>query len=1343
GSSVLGSNNYNSGAERTWTQSSVDFGGKAITCNPSGTPSGSAACDYIQAQASNGVIYNTTALPGRLVSVQFTGASSVASSCYGGTSRLVNTTSGNYTVGGTQIGTAQTNTTYTWTTATTDNYTFFCIKRGTSAQYFSSIVITYETGTNYWWNGSNGTNNTTGNNWDNNSSKNWSQPTATTFTSGNGVVWPTTGSLNANFNNANATTVNIPAALTQAPANTLISTAGYSFVPSATQTFSSPVKLDQSLTVAPSSGTTFTMSGIVSSTGGLTQNGLGTTVLSAANTYTGTTTISQGTLSASSIVVSGSASNLGNASSAVVLGGASTSGTLSYTGSAATYTRGFTVNAGGGGITNTTANLLTIGTGGIANGGTLTLSNTGSGGTTISSVISSTGGIVVNNSGSGITILSGSNSYAGTTNINGGTLQLGANSTLPSGTAVTLANTSGVVLDVNAKTQTIASLAGGGGTGGNVTLGAGTLTVNGSTSTTYSGVISGTGGALVKNGTSTLTLAGANSYTGATTISAGTLKLGTAGSGANSPLGTTGAGTTVSATGAALDLNGYTLATAEGLTLNGTGISSGGALVNSSGTAVSYSGNIGLGSASSIGTTGDITLSGVVSGGFALTKVGAGKLILSGANTYSGGTTITAGTVQLNPSATLSSGACTFNGTGATLSTSGITAGRAVTFSSLTVSENATINLDNTNGHTLTFTTGSIAGGKMLTITGWQGTYGVSNTGSTAKIYVGSTATSLDCNNLGRIQFFDGTTNYAAALKSDGELVPVKTPTVNSSGISPSSATAGDAGFTITVDGTNFINGISTVTWGGSARTTTFVSATQLTASILTADLVTATTVQVGVTNGCVTSPTTETFTINAPSNSITTTTGPFGPFCNGVSNNVTLTFSKTGTFTGQYNIQISDASGNFPSDATSQLLTYVSNTATTVTATIPSGFTTGTGYKIRVVNNTPTYFSSGDNGSNIAINTTPTTPSCSTPSAACQGNAVTITGAGSTGATTYTYWTAAAPGGTQITTGGGYTVSGGNLTTPSSLAGGTYDFYVQGENAALCSSLSRQKVTVTINSLPADPTGSITVSSNPSCGPATLNYSTGYYWETSTSDFTTSGRATATDYTLNSTGTMYVRAYDGTCWSANTINTGTVTINSAISIGTSPTDQSVTTGATAAFSVSGVTGTINGYQWQVSTDGGSTWNNVSTGTGGTSASYTTAATVIGMNGYKYQCIVYGTSPCADVTSNVATLTVTVAPSGLGNYPFTGTTCTNYAPTGVATNLTLSNISPTGITCNTNVASNIFGGSSSWGTAFSSGKYLEFTATPDANFLLTATSVVFDAWRSSAGAQNYTLRSSL
>ncbi len=71
-------------------------------------------------------------------------------------------------------------------------------------------------------------------------------------------------------------------------------------------------------------------------------------------------------------------------------------------------------------------------------------------------------------------------------------------------------------------------------------------------------------------------------------------------------------------------------------------------------------------------------------------------------------------------------------------------------------------------------------------------------------------------------------------------------PTITS--ISPTSAIAGAAAFTLTVNGTNFVSG-STVSFNGNARTTTFVSATQLTAAILASDIAIAGNFNVTVTN--------------------------------------------------------------------------------------------------------------------------------------------------------------------------------------------------------------------------------------------------------------------------------------------------------------------------------------------------------------------------------------------------------------------------------------------------------------------------------------------------------------
>jgi fibronectin-binding autotransporter adhesin len=205
------------------------------------------------------------------------------------------------------------------------------------------------------------------------------------------------------------------------------------------------------------------------------------------------------------------------------------------------------------------------------------------------------------------------------------------------------------------------------------------------------------GGTLIVNGvissTNTLTLnlagagtvqfSGANTYAGATTVSAGVLNIRN-----NTALGTTANGTSVTS-GAALELQGTIAVGAEALALNGTGISSGGALRNISGNN-SYAGLITLGSATRInsdsgtltldvasgnaitgtqnltfGGAGNVTVNDAIATGTGtVTKDGAGTLTFAGANTYTGATTISAGTLQIGnggTSGSLGSGAVTDN----------------------------------------------------------------------------------------------------------------------------------------------------------------------------------------------------------------------------------------------------------------------------------------------------------------------------------------------------------------------------------------------------------------------------------------------------------------------------------------------------------------------------------------------------------------------------------------------------------------------------------------------------------------------------------------------------------
>ncbi len=233
--------------------------------------------------------------------------------------------------------------------------------------------------------------------------------------------------------------------------------------------------------------------------------------------------------------------------------------------------------------------------------------------------------------GSGKTLtLSGANTYTGGTTITAGTIKLGTGGSIGDGGLDT--GTAGH-FDLGGQNQTVTTLAGTGGTVTNSTADDSALTVTKTSS--YGGVIEdGSGGGTVAltmdgtDGTQVLTLTGANTYTGGTTITAGTIKLGTGGSIGDGGLDTGTAGT--------FDLNSHdqTVTTLSG--------STGSSITNSaSGTGTG-----------TLTVTDDSSYGGLIENGdtakVALDMDGSGQtLTLSGTNTYTGGTTITAGTIKL------------------------------------------------------------------------------------------------------------------------------------------------------------------------------------------------------------------------------------------------------------------------------------------------------------------------------------------------------------------------------------------------------------------------------------------------------------------------------------------------------------------------------------------------------------------------------------------------------------------------------------------------------------------------------------------------------------------------
>jgi fibronectin-binding autotransporter adhesin len=187
------------------------------------------------------------------------------------------------------------------------------------------------------------------------------------------------------------------------------------------------------------------------------------------------------------------------------------------------------------------------------------------------------------------------------------------------------------------------------------------LTLPGAGDTTLSGTVLGTGG-LSKSGNGTVTLSNTNTYTGATTISAGTLSL--TGSLAGTAIATNSTGIlNQSAAGVISGASSFTQGSSGTSILSGANTYTGTTTI-SAGT-LSLTGSL-AGTAIATSSTGILNQSaaGVISGTSSFTQGSSGTSILSGANTYTGATTISAGTLALSGgnNRLLSTGTVAFTG---------------------------------------------------------------------------------------------------------------------------------------------------------------------------------------------------------------------------------------------------------------------------------------------------------------------------------------------------------------------------------------------------------------------------------------------------------------------------------------------------------------------------------------------------------------------------------------------------------------------------------------------------------------------------------------------------------
>ena len=316
-------------------------------------------------------------------------------------------------------------------------------------------------------------------------------------------------------------------------------------------------------------------------------------------------------------------------------------------------------------------------------------------------------------------------------------------------------------------------------------------------------------------------------------------------------------------TGGALDLTNQTLASWQGITLAGSGVSNSGALFNSSSSASSCSIPLTLSAAATIVSsgTGGLTLTGNVNnGGYALTidgvnptsittgvisgsgglnKNGSGKLTLTGTNTFTGATNINAGVVNIQNATALgtTAGAVTVASGAALELQGGITVGaKALTLNNAGVSSAGALrNISgaNTWGGAITLSTNAArinSDAGTLTLSGAisNGTINLTIGGAgnvVANGIIGNGAGNLTKDGTGTLTLGATNTYTGTTTLTAGNLTLGAAQTALTNDIILTSGTLNAAGYAITTSG-NWTNNGATFTHGNNTVSLTGASKT-------------------------------------------------------------------------------------------------------------------------------------------------------------------------------------------------------------------------------------------------------------------------------------------------------------------------------------------------------------------------------------------------------------------------------------------------------------------------------------------------------------------------------------
>jgi len=429
----------------------------------------------------------------------------------------------------------------------------------------------------------------------------------------------------------------------------------------------------------------------------------------------------------SDIVVAASTGNLG------VIASSTSMNSFTVTTSGATLT---------GGVTSGMANLAITGDFTVNSGAGYTVRNTSS---NANQLTLSTRNLIVNGALNAGIFSSSSDlplaklTVTGSTSVGGG-MSIGVDTTditlgdlAVSGSLILNTRTSGTPPN-STKSIALTSLAGSGTiSNSNINLASGTrlstlaITTAPSANASFSGVLTDGSDSSTSNlsvsmaGSGTQALSGLNTYTGSTSISGGVLAVSTlASGGSSSGIGSSGnAAANLALNGGTLSYTGaggatdrlFTLGVSGGtIAANGTGAI---AFTNTGGLAYAGSGarTLTLGGASASSNSFASVLANGSGGVSSLAKTGSGKWILTSAQSYTGSTTIIAGTLVLSGSGSVaSSSAIDISGSVAVLDVSGVTGGSYAVTSGQTLKGVGTVMGNVTTGSASVLSPGESAG---------------------------------------------------------------------------------------------------------------------------------------------------------------------------------------------------------------------------------------------------------------------------------------------------------------------------------------------------------------------------------------------------------------------------------------------------------------------------------------------------------------------------------------------------------------------------------------------------------------------------------------------------------